>query len=666
MNFHPGAHHIVASKLADAIRPVPPLPFRKWLPKNIVLVDGPKKGELWSELDAPYLGPIAEVLDVDHPSNLVSIRKSQQTGVSILGLAWSLYLAEIAPDNILYAVPGIDALQDVNGKKLQPMIEAWQDRSGKKIILPTVARSGSGSTTYEKRFVGGSLSLANANSVMDLSSNTSRYGVKDEVSKWQNSPNGDDPEVLFFGRFTAFRRLKLWKILELSTPELDSGDPLGDEPGHCRIDRSFRRSDQRFWNIKCPECGNEFVQTILGFVINKAHPHLSTYECPHCEHHVSEMERVPAVRAGRFIPTSEGHPGFHVDAFISLMMSYEAIAEEWLDRQNKGEEGAKGFTNLVGGLPYAMKGDAPDHKRLLERRESYHRGVVPADGLILTAGADVHHNNIMVETVAFGQDRQSWSVEVAYLDGPTDDINAGAWLKLDEYFRTPVRDAFGQDRRIEALGVDSGDGLRTTQVYSWCANRVGTHAIKGMQGRGVPAIGLPQKVSVRKSGKRQKVGAAKVWPVGTWTLKGELMGNLHKEIVRDDGRTIVPGGYCHFADWHDESYFKQLTAEYFQRKLVKGKPHEGWDKLRRENHWLDVRVYAMAMAELLGISKLTADGWASLRALWQPTEPIDLLSSVTAIIAAEPNAPTIVVAVPQQVPVEATNIEESRKAWKRR
>ncbi|HEV7293087.1 MAG TPA: terminase gpA endonuclease subunit [Devosia sp.] len=637
MNYHLGALRLVASALADAIRPVPPVPFRQWLPKNIVLVDGPKKEEFWAEADAPYLGPIADALDIDHPANLVTVRKSQQTGVSILALAWSLYLAEVAPDNVLYGVPGIDALQDVNGKKLQPMIDAWQAKSGKRIILPSVSRSGAGSTIYEKRFAGGTISLANANSVMELSGKTTRYGVKDEVSKWQNSPNGDDPEVLYFGRFTAFRRLKLWKILELSTPELDSGDPLGDDPGHCRVDRSFRRSDQRFWNIECPECHGEFAQTMDGFVLDRRHPHRSTYECPHCSHQLSEMERVPAVRAGRFIATADGegrHPGFHVDAFISLMMSYEAIAEEWLDRENKGEEGAKGFTNLVLGLPYAMKGDAPDYKRLIERRETYRRGVVPADGLIVTASADVHHDNIMVEIVAFGEDRQTWSVEVQHLEGPTDDINAGAWAKLDEFYRKPIIDVFGQERRIEALAVDSGDGLRTTQVYSWCARRPLTHAIKGMQGRGVPAIGLPQKVTVRKSGKRQRAGSAKVWPVGTWALKGELMGNLHKEIIRDDGLTTVPGGYCHFAEWHDEGYFKQLTAEYFVRKLVKGKLHEGWDKLRRDNHWLDVRIYAMAMAELLGLSKLTSDGWAQLKSRIVPAEPVDLLSTESETIAA--------------------------------
>ncbi len=662
MNFHPGATRAVAMTLAGIIRPVPPLPFRKWMPKNIVLVDGPKKGEFWSESDAPYLGAIADALDIEHPCNLVTVRKSQQTGVSILALAWALYLADVAPDNILYGVPGIDALQDMNGKKLQPMIDAWQAATGRRVIASPISRSGAGSTTYEKRFAGGALSLANANTVMDLSGNTSRYGIKDEVSKWANFPNGSDPEALFFGRFTAFRRLKLWKILEISTPESDSGDPFGDELGHCRVDRSFRRSDQRFWNVDCPECHKSFVQSQDGFVLDRKAPHLSRYECPHCGHHISEMERVGLVRQGRFVATAEGegrHPGFHVDAFMSLMMSYEAIAEDWLSRQNAGEEGAKDFTNLVLALPYAMKGDAPDWQRLYERRETYKQGVIPADGLLFVAAADVHHTNIMVEAVAFSEDRQSWSITTEFLDGPTENINEGAWVKLDEFFKRTFVDAFGQERKIEALAVDSGDGLRVTQVYSWCASRAGAHAIKGMKGRGVPAIGLPQKVSIKKDGKRQRFGSAKVWPVGTWALKGELMSNLHK-LGKASGEVADPSGYCHFGQWHDEGYFKQLTAEYFERKLVKGKLHEGWDKLRRDNHWLDVRVYAMAMAELLGISRLTKDGWALLRSRVTPAPPVDLLSSPSEIVAAAERAD-----LPKPVPASAS-VPNSREKWKRR
>lgn len=660
MNFHPGALRSVAATMAEAVRPRAPLPFREWLPKNIVLVDGPRNGEFWSEADAPYLGPIAEVLDVDHPANLVSIRKSQQTGVSILALAWSLYLAETAPDNVLYGVPGIDALQDVNGKKLQPMIDAWQKATGKRIILPTVSRSGSGSTTYEKRFAGGSISLANANSVMDLSAKTTRYGVKDEVSKWQNTPNGDDPEVLFFGRFTAFRRLKLWKILELSTPENDSGDPLGEEPGHCRIDRSFKRSDQRFWHVACPECRGVFVQSDEGFAIDRAHPHKSHYECPHCGHHISETERVAAVRAGEYIATAEGagrHPGFHVDAFMSLMMSYEAIAEDWLDRENQGEEGAKGFMNLVLGLPYQLKGDAPEWERLFERREDYPEGVIPAEGLIFVAGADVQHDGIYVEVTAFGQDRQTWPVLAQFLEGETDNPHEGAWTKLDTVYRQEFADAFGGTRRLDAMGVDAGDGNRTTQVLVWCAQRPNCYATKGVDGRAVPAIGTPTKRLPNKLGKVKRVRGAKTWPIGTWGLKSEFYGHL-RLLGTASGQEIDPPGFCHFALWQDKEYFRQITAEYFDQKLVKGRMREAWLPLRRDNHFLDCRVIGMAMAELMGLSKLTADGWAALRARLIPSEPVDLLSPPSAALAAGQ-------AGLDESGSSGKSLDDLRKTWKR-
>ena len=49
---HPGALRLAARTIADAVRPRPPVPFREWLPQNIILVDGPKKGEFWSLEDA--------------------------------------------------------------------------------------------------------------------------------------------------------------------------------------------------------------------------------------------------------------------------------------------------------------------------------------------------------------------------------------------------------------------------------------------------------------------------------------------------------------------------------------------------------------------------------------------------------------------------------------
>ncbi|OLP56813.1 terminase [Rhizobium rhizosphaerae] len=676
MTIHPGALRFVGQTLADAIRPTPPVPFHEWIGKNIVLVDGPRKGEFWTAEDAPYLVEIAACLTQEHPCTRVTVRKSQQTGVSILALAWMLYIAETCPDNCLYGVPGLDALRDINSGKMQPLIDEWQRETGKSVVYPTTSRSGEGSSTFQKKFAGGTLYLANANAVMDLSAKTTRYGVKDEVSKWQELPNGADPENLFFGRFTAFRRQKSYKIFELSTPELDSGDPLGEGPGHCRIDRSFRQSDQRFWNIGCPECGEELVQQDAFLLIDRDHPHKTVMACPSCGHHISEMERVAAVRQGRYIATAPGedrHPGFHVDAFMSLMMSYEAIAEDKIAYAAKGEAGAKDYNNLVCALPYAMRGNAPDHKGLMQRREDYPADTIPAGGLIFVGGADIQSHGIYLEVVAFGEDRQSWTVSAEYFKGATDNPAAGAWLLLEDFAAREFPDCWGVLRRLDALAVDSG--YRTNQVLEWCRRHPDTYAIKGMPGRGIPAISIPTRKSVNKRGKRKRFGSAMTWPVGTWALKAEFYGNLHKDGLAA-GQPCDPPGYCHFHKGLNEEYFQQLTAEYFSSKLVKGRLHEEWMTRRADNHYLDCRIYAMAIAEHLGLSRKTKSEWAALRARLEPEVPTDLLSVAPLITAmqavvkavarpeeAKPAAP-VTSTVPSAPPAPKPPTLENR--WKKR
>lgn len=664
---HPGAERLAFATLADAIRPTRPETFRNWLGKNIILVDGPLKGELWSAADAPYLLEIADCLSVEHPCNQVTVRKAQQTGVSILGLAWSLYLAEVAPDNILFAVPGIDALQDMNSGKLQPLIDEWQKETGKNIIYPTTSRSGVGSTTYEKKFAGGAIYLGNANTVMDLSSKTCRFGVKDEVSKWKELPNGADPETLYFGRFTAFRRTKSYKIFALSTPEIDTGEENGEGPGHCRIDRDFQRSDQRFWNIRCPECGFEQVQFFENLIVDKAHPHRSRYQCENCTHEISESERVVAVRAGRYIATAPGpdrEPGFHVDAFISLMMSYEAISEDYLESLGKGEAGAKDFSNLYKALPYAMRGNAPDHQRLMERREDYQQRVIPAECLLFVGAADVQHSGIYAELVAFAEDRQSWTVDYAYFEGATDNPQSGAWIDLDTYWRRPVLDAWGRERFLDAFAVDAGDGGRTNQVLEWCRRRPNTYATKGQPGRGVPAIDVPLNKSVTKRGKRRKYGSARLWKVGTWSLKSELYANLHK-TGQAAGELFDPPGYCHFGKWQGEEYFKQITAEYFEQKMVNGRYHEEWKRIRTDNHLLDCRVYAMAMAEHLGLTRMTKVEWEALRSRLLPSPDTDLLSPQAHSVQAAPSAPAEEQKSQASTSARATDRSRINK-WKKR
>jgi phage terminase large subunit GpA-like protein len=672
LSGHPSPRRLVASRLAAAIKPPERLPFDQWLPRNIKLVDGPLAGEMWNADGAPYLPGIAECLGDDHPCNLVTVRKCQQSGASILGLSWCLYIADREPANTLYAVPGIEALKALNSKKFQPLTDRFHETVGRAVILPQMARSGDGSTTYEKKFAGGFLQFGNANAVMNLSMITCRKGVKDEVSKWQDIPGFGDPEKLFFGRFTAHRRVKDFKILEISTPEVDSGlDDLSEAEGHCRIDRSFRKSDQRYWHCLCPHCGTFFVHRFENFRIDEKQPQRSVYECNHCGEMITEAERVIAVRAGHWESIlkpedREGrHPGFHIDAFISLMMGYGDIAQDYLDAKTEAEK--KAFANLDLGLPYKYGGDAPEYQRLAERAKSRTdliRGHVPARGLILTAFADVQMRGMWLLVVAHAPNREKWVVEAEYIDGDTADLTGPAWQQLRK--RTLDRefpDAFGGKRSLDALLIDSG--YRSHIVYSFVRNNQRIHplsghdvvlATKGLEGWGKPAIGQPKLVDIDLGGKKIKQGV-KVWGLGTWPLKSEHYANLHR--VREGDVEQYPDGYCHHGHWLDDVFFKQITAEYLAEIRFRGRvTGRKWEK-RGENHYLDCYVGNYAAAEYLGIGSMTSDDWASLAQL--RGVPVDLTTRDLFTAAASPAA-----ALPAPAPAEPvtpSSMRERAQGW---
>lgn len=651
MTAHPNAVQLVARRLESAIRPQARIPFLQWLPENIVLVDGPDAGTPWGVHGAPYLAGIAECLDIEHPCREVVVRKSQQSGVSILAMAWALYIADRNPANTLYAMPNIDALQELNGQKLQPLIDAWQRRIRRTVIRPQTSRSSEGSTTYEKRFSGGYLALANANAVMDLSSKTCRYGVKDEVSKWQEIPGYGDPEELFFGRFTSFRRVGEYKIFALSTPEVDTGadDPDAVE-GHCRIDRAWRRSDQRYWHVPCPGCGQLFWHQPERFLAEEVR-----YE-HECGHKLSEPERVVAVRKGRWIATSPGpgrEPGFHVDAFISLMMSYDEIAKDL--RKAKTEPERKAFNNLVLGRPYKFKGDAPPWEKLRDRRRhAFKRGHVPPRGLLLVGYADVQMRGLWVNIVAFAPNGESWDVDAFYIDGDTSKADGPAFQQLrKETLDREFPDPWGRKRKLDALGVDSG--YRAHVVYAWVRRHQQVHPIsgrdvvlatKGLNGWGRPAIGQPSLVDIDLDGKKIRQGA-KVWGIGTWPLKASLYSDLREETEGEDG-------YCHFGPWNDEVYFKQLTGEQLEDVKHRGRTvSQRWVKLR-ENHFHDCRVGCLALVDYLGISSTTPDEWAALaKARGLPEE----LSEAT-LFTPRPAAPVV-------DPAEAPAAEQARREAER-
>jgi phage terminase large subunit GpA-like protein len=96
---------------------------------------------------------------------------------------------------------------------------------------------------------------------------------------------------------------------------------------------------------------------------------------------------------------------------MSPFSAAKDIANEWL--------GALGSTtalqsvkNETLGLPWSDTGEAPEWKRLFDRRDlSYTLGSVPDGAILLTAGVDVQPDRIEVQIIGWGRRRRGWLVD---------------------------------------------------------------------------------------------------------------------------------------------------------------------------------------------------------------------------------------------------------------
>jgi len=591
---------LIARVFAEVLRVPPSVTPTDWARQNLVVPDGPYAGQPFTPELTPYLVEPLNGFANDDPCNKIVCKKSAQSGFTLLAIAAIGHMIDCEPCRVMLVQPTGSALTDFNREKLQPAIDGTAPLAKK--VRPQTSRSGRGSTTYSKKYPGGSLTLAIATSTADLRGKTVRKVIKDEASEYPEDLDGQgSPHQMIAARYESFQATQDFKEISISTPVVK---------GACYIDAEFDAGDQRYWHVPCPNCGTEFVFTFGPcFRFRPEHPHDAHYVPPCCNKRIDHDLKNILVRRGRWIATAPApgkHRSYHFDALSSPFVPWDLIAARYVDAKDDPTK-LKAFDNLTLGRAHEVRGDAPDHERLMALRERYDRRRIPPEGLLLVAAADVQANGIYVEVLAFGADRQSWVVEALVLDGDTDDPTAGAFKKLDKVYETRWPDAFGNMRRIDAFGVDSG--FRSNVVYTWCRERPATFALKGGDGWARSALSTPSLVDVDVMGKRIKEGAS-LWTVGTWSLKAQLYALLRKPRVAE-GADAEPIGCAHFGDWLDGAYFIQLTNEYLVDERHKGRLRRTW-KERGANHWLDCRIYNMALADYLGVTRMTLAEWKHL------------------------------------------------------
>lgn len=594
------AFSIVLGAMALGIGPDRVVQPSAWAAENLVVADGPQAGNKWDPELTPYLPEILDNLGIDSPHNLVTIKKSGQVGLTNLGMAWIGSIIDTAPAKSAIIFPTDKAVGDFNSEKFDPIIQATKPLAKK--VTELKGQSGGGSTAKIKKFPGGSLALIGANSTADLRSKTLKNIFCDEIDEWPLQLKGQgDPMEMVDARQIAFHASGDYKKLECSTPTIK---------GISRIDASFENGDQRFWMVICPHCEHEQTFIFKNLKFNKEHPYSAFYACAGNGCVIEHHQKAAMIKGGRWVATNPGpgrHPSYFINSLSSLLTTWDHIAKKFLDSKDDPQK-LKTFTNLWLGECWEERGEAPEWKRLLVRRDNYPPRRLPAGALVITTAVDVQGNGVFFEVLGHGDEKRTWSIDVGFLEGDTGDPNGEVWNKLTKLYEREYSDAYGGRWRSDLMGVDSG--YNTNNVYLWVRGKPKAMALKGMPGWYAPPLGTPTKQDINFDGQKLKHGVL-LWPVGTWSLKAELYSSLRKE-GKKDGAEIDPAGYSYFSSFHDESYFKQLTAEYLKEVEKRGRITKEW-VTSGPNHFHDCRVYNMALASYLQIGVMDDADWLEIK-----------------------------------------------------
>lgn len=414
-----------------------------------------------------------------------------------------------------------------------------------------------------------------------------------------------DPILLAERRTATFNKRK--KIFLVSTPTIK---------GLSNIEREFENSDKRYFFVPCPFCG-EFQK--LEWAQIRAENGKAEYECCHCHKLIGEHYKTQMLAQGQWRATAKFDgitAGFHLSSLYSPVgwLSWQECVDIY-EKTKKNPSLIQGFQNTILGETYEQESEAPEWQRLYETRETYPIGTIPYGGLFLTAGVDIQKDRIECEVVAWGRQKQSWSVEYFVLDGDT--AHQEVWHKLEQVLMKDYPHASGITMPIRVMCVDSG--YATQDVYGFVskfsqavwggsgARASQPHtvvAIKG-QSRDTAMILSTSKADTKKKG-------LKVWNVSGPVIKTELYRWLKTERVGEDASQF---GQCHFPQYGEE-YFKQLTSERQIVKISNGYPKPVWEKdPTRRNEALDCRVYARAGAAIYGLDRMSEKAWQELEAL---------------------------------------------------
>ena len=597
----------------EILQPRERMPMSIWAERHYALtamtsrIVGP-----WRNEYVPWLIEPMDRLSESGPAEVV-LRKCAQAGGTELGNIFVGYTIDQAPAPTLIVMPREDDVNRRVATRIGPMFRACGLAShlpggrlsnlnvGKETILDTMI-----------------LYLAWAGSAAALADNPICNVVLDEVGKYPARTGREaDPVSLARNRQRTFKTRR--KLLIISTPVAE-----GD-----LIDQAWEAGDRRRWWVLCPLCSAPQVMEWENVSLDKEKDNktllsaetyrnggFARYLCPGCKRPWTEEHRWQAVSNGRWLPhsqtlaadgTIEGTAlptrvySYHIDGMMLYpgFLSIDDLAADWATA-NVAKHGGdvlplQDFFNSKLGLPWREREAHSDERELLKHRGTYKCGELSELIQVVVAGVDVQIDHVYCVVLGWGWLSQVWLIDAFRIKmGDTEKLANWDTLRqaLRAEFILPGMELRPERRmHIRRTGVDCG--YRQDVVLDFC---------RQCQELSIVPVKGDDRVkniwrSVPVAGKRTAPGSLNRYDLNTDALKDRL----HRFISSPE-----PGpGYMHLPADVDLEVLSQLCSE--ERIVVQRRPvlKYGWQVRRgKKNHYLDAMVYAIAVAEILGVRML--------------------------------------------------------------
>jgi phage terminase large subunit GpA-like protein len=636
---------ILKTRLLSSLKRTKPPAILTWAEQNIVLPDGPHRGLSFDSLRQPFTRLFLKELDSGRWDKIVAVGPTQ-TGKSLICYVIPvLYHLFGIGETVVAGIPTADMADDKWSMDFLPVIEAspvlreWLPKSGpgaRAGKVRTLVKFANGAKLRFMSFGGDDKSVAG------FTSRVLAVTEVDGVDKTSETSKEADKLKQLEGRLRAFLAFGIREYLEC-TVSTSTG----------KIWSQYQAATRSRIARPCPHCG-EYVtperEHLIGW--QEAENELEAREraawtCPHCKATWTERERYEAnlrsilVHHGQEV-TAQGeitgpapptrNLGFRWSAVDNhFATAADVAADEWnASREFDRENAEKQMRQFVHCLPY----DPPDIEltpldpdAIRQRTGDTKKGIVPKNAIGITVGVDTGKRHLHWAAIAWLPDGGGkiidYGVQTVEADkrGIKESLLA-ALRSLAVYFgRGWTCEAGGENRREDGrmypaqVWIDSGWHEHTEAVYEFCREENDSQNIAYGKEKYRPSKGYgenqrrmaryyaPQKLNaeVRFIGIGYHLSRVRGRVLLVHVNSDHWKSELHSRLsLPKDGQLAITLYEAADREEHRE-FAEQLTAERQLEKFddQRGRPDPRgerivWERIRRQNHFLDATYQATA------------------------------------------------------------------------